>query len=526
MSNTELFFIGTDFTPIVKNSNGRKTYGFGFFGKIDGVTFVPNGEKKGPKGCLASLYNNQEKQFDILRGFLYAAQDNVDDMILDPSLRDEDKLLFDYYNQTMYFGGLVGVVSIKDFEYEGKPYDITLQINTRMDSIGGEGGFACSNAEEKGKEKFKPFFLMTLLFDGFIPLGGSAVNNDSEALTDMLLLYSFVEKYKKAYVKGYYKTYHGIQRNDSHFKGSIDIARQMRLNCGLNNGKIAYSYREKGELNYINHLIIAAYEQLKGKYREQTNFAFKGSLEARDSLESLRFLASYPLYTKKTLIAKTSNPISHPFYTEYEDLRKTCLKILREEKMSLFNGDKSEKVEGVLMYVPDLWEKYLEKFFENLKFKAQDQIKIMDVNSSQKYEQNTRPDFVFYNEDNPYMILDAKFKPGWLAVAQNGRVGDLLLPDYDKCIRDMVSINADAAGVIFPTKEKIVSKDTCFEKGKDGKSFEYVHSISKFNSKQKFYTFPIYVPSAEGSFGIWRRSFIDSCKGVFEKINRVIKKHS
>lgn len=525
MSNTELFFIGTDFSPIVKNNNGRKTYGFRFFGKIDGKTFAPNGEKRGQKGDLASFYADKEKQFDILSRFLSKAQDNIDDMVLDSSLRDEDKYLFDYHNQTMYFGGLVGVISIKDFEYEGKHYDITLQINTRMDSNGLEDCLAY-DADEAGQEKFKPFFLMTLLFDGFIPLGDSKVNNDSEALTDMLLLYSFVEKYKKAYVKGYYKTYHNIQRNDSRFKGSIDVARQIRLNGGLNNGKIAYSYKEKGEFNYINHLIIEAYEQLKRKYREQTNFAFKGSIEARDSLESLKFLVSYPQYTKKTLIAKTSNPMSHPFYTEYEQLRKTCIKILREEKTSLFNGDKSEQVEGVLMYVPDLWEKYLEKYFRGLRFKAQDQIKIMDVNSSQDYQQSTRPDFVFYNEDNPYMILDAKFKPGWLSVAQSGRIGDLLLPDYDKCIRDMVSINADAAGVIFPTKEKITSKGSCFEKKEDGNSFDYVHSISKFNSTQKFYTFPIFVPSVEGNFESWRKSFINGCKDTFEKINDVIKSYS
>ncbi len=514
MNNVELLFIGNDFSQIVKIEKGKKIYGFGFFGKINGC------KKRGAKGDLADLYANKEKQFDILKQFLEVAQANVDDMILDSSLDDEAKFLFDYHNQSMYFGGLVGVVSIKDFEYGNKRYDITLQINTRMDSEAcGEGvPHGGKDSESKG---FKPFFLMTLLFDGFVPLSNSKISSDPEALTDTLLLSSFVEKYKKAYVKGYYKTYHNIQKNDAHVKGTIDVARHIRLNCGLDNGKIAYSYKEKGEFNYINHLIIAAYEQLKEKYREQTNYAFKNSIEIRDSLESLKYIISYPQYAKKTLIAKTSRPMSHPFYTEYEELRRTCLKILREEKMSPFNGDKNDKVEGVLMYVPELWEKYIEKHFKGLKFKSQDQIKIIDVNSDKEYQQNTRPDFVFYNDDQPYMILDAKFKPGWLAVAQNGKIGDLLLSDYDKCIRDMVSINANATGVIFPTKERLEIDDVSFKVGE--KSFDYVHSISKFNSKQKFYTFPIYVPPMKGIFEDWKKSFIDNCKDAFDKINDVIR---
>ena len=37
---------------------------------------------------------------------------------------------------------------------------------------------------------------------------------------------------------------------------------------GLENGKIAYSYRENTVDNYLNHVIICAFEKLKLKYPE------------------------------------------------------------------------------------------------------------------------------------------------------------------------------------------------------------------------------------------------------------------
>jgi len=204
--------------------------------------------------------------------------------------------------------------------------------------------------------------------------------------------------------------------------------------------------------------------------------------------------------------------------------RKISLKILREEKISVFSGTEADKVEGILMYVPKLWEKYIENYLRNIKYKAQDKIRILDVNSSGEYRQLTQPDFVFYNEETPFMILDAKFKPGWMNVATTGEIGELLFDDYNKCLRDMVSINSHASGVIFPTNDVIENKNDEFIKADD--SFEYKHNISKYNSVDKFYTFPIFIPKVEGEFSLWKQKFNDNCLKTFEIIKQTVNQNA
>lgn len=514
MSRAELFFNGTDFTPLVKLNRGIKTYNFDFKCEIDGKEATFDGsEKKGLKKSLSEIYQNKDLQLNLLKSFLEKSQENINKLLLDKNLTDDEKQLYTYHKQQMFFGGLVGVVSIKEFPLNGNDVvDITLQINTRLDK------------SSFNNENNKPYFLMTLLFNGFVPLSNSQVNRDSEGLTDMLLLYSFIEKYRDAYVKGYFKTYHSFEENDSKVKGSINVPKHIKLNAGMDNGKIAYSHKEKTESNYINHLIIAAYEQLKRKYYQQTISSFKTCDYLRQSIENLKYLINYPQYSKKVLVSKNMNPLSHPYYTEYEDMRKICLKILREEKVSVFSGSEADKVEGILMYVPKLWEKYIENYLRNIKYKAQDKIRILDVNSSGEYRQLTQPDFVFYNGEHPFMILDAKFKPGWMNVATTGEIGELLFEDYNKCLRDMVSINSHASGVIFPTNDNIANRDSNFERADE--SFEYKHNISKFNSIDKFYTFPVFIPKIEGDFTLWKQKFSENCSKTFEIIKNIVNQNS
>ena len=511
MSRAEIFFYGKDFTPL--QSANKFQFGYKCFFDGKEKQFNSNEKKgKGIKGILSEISLDKESQFDLLKKFLLKAQENIDELITDKSLNFEEKQIYTYVNQQIYFGGLVGVVCIKNFSINDKVnIDITLQIDSRFDP-----------SPSNNTKEIKSYFLMTLLFNDFVPLNNSQVNSDKDGLTDMLLLYSFIEKYKVAYAKGYFKTYHSFKNNDSKVKGSIDVARHVKTNIGLNNGKICYNHKEKTESNYINHLIVEAYEKLKRKYYKQTLSSFKNVDYLRESIEYLKCLIDYPKYSRKILISKNLNILSHSYYTEYEDMRKICLKILRDEKISVFNGNDNEnKVEGILMYIPKLWEKYIENYLHGFRYKTQDKIRILDVNSKNDFRQLTQPDFVFYNDEKPFMILDAKFKPGWMNVATTGEVGSLLLSDYDKCVRDMVTINAHSTGVIFPTNEYITNKEDLFVKADE--TFEYKHNISKYNQRDKFYTFPIFIPPIDDSFLAWKQKFSENCKIIFSYINCIIK---
>lgn len=69
--------------------------------------------------------------------------------------------------------------------------------------------------------------------------------------------------------------------------------------------------------------------------------------------------------------------------------------------------------------------------------------------------------------------------------SKNSNIWDL--KDFDKSIRDMNAIKANATGVIFPIK----INEANIDKNK------IIHKISMFNDTDIFYTFPIPVPLVE-----------------------------
>ncbi|UWV77074.1 McrC family protein [Mycoplasmopsis cynos] len=119
-------------------------------------------------------------------------------------------------------------------------------------------------------------------------------------------------------------------------------------------------------------------------------------------IDNLSFNTEHWKYSLKTTIMKNLNSISHPFYIEYESLRKICLNILRNEGISVFNGDNSNKVKGVLFYIPTLWEIYLEEFLKSDEYtlSSQEKIEIIDYKGKRKFKQTTLLDYVFFSKDN------------------------------------------------------------------------------------------------------------------------------
>lgn len=413
-----------------------------------------------------------------------------------------------------FFDGVVGVLRRRDFKLPRRiidsnsnsedfvTCDITLQIQTRLDMV------------EEGKMG-KPYFLSTLLLKNKLNFNENTVPSNEEEIFDYLLLFWFKNQLQSATLKGFYRTYRYFERNDDRPKGSIDIARHIRLNMGQNNGKIAYSYRENTVNNYLNHLIVAAYDHLKKKYYQIVSDNFDNNLELKSIIDNLREEIGYSQFNSYQLIAKNLKSIAHPYYTEYEVLRKTCLKILRDEGLSLFDG-LEEDMNSILFYLPSLWEEYLQDQMEltvinknqDLALKAQDSINVFgykDDNNPWEFTQETKPDYVFYAKDiegekhkkceKPFLILDAKFKPKWGDIVKGATIKDVL-DDYNKAIRDMVSISAHATGVIFPIKQEKVE------------AFNLCHKISGGNELDYFYTIPIQVPySKDKMYSSWKKEF-------------------
>lgn len=481
---------------------------------------------------------NRNEQVRLIIKFLDSIE-NVESLVVNTNQRkqnsnDKNKL-YSNFNGDYYWSGLVGVfqgILPVIYENELKDPDDIISENIKYENIHIKIQICSRFDVDKFDVISKPYFMSTMLLQCRSTVSEHVVSsNIDDYFFDLLLIYLFKEKANICYEKGIYKTYHRFEKNDDKLKGNIDISRHIKMNMGMRNGKVAYSYRENTIDNSLNLLILRAFEVLRKKYPEtmlnvigkQSNSNFKYLINTLKSNISDTFINT------KTLISKNILCISHPYYVEYEELRKISLKILRSEGISMFDGSYDD-VNGILLYIPDLWELYLEYLLKDSKYKVYSQgykdsaVKIWDYNDSKTYKQKTYPDYVFSTEiqqnttitEVPFMTLDAKFKPEWARIIEEEKSISSELSDYDKCVRDMNSLNVHACGTIFPTNIEFVS----------GLENVIKHNISVFNNIDKFYTFPITIPfiSDNLSYSEWLSTFKNNYLFTFDIIKREINK--
>jgi hypothetical protein len=494
MVNEEVYdvsFVGQDYQPISNAANSMKIM-------QNGKEFIIDSRAN----ILQKDDNNRESDQQIARHIVDCFLSEVapngfcnNSAIIINSSHGKNMKLYDVNfgpeNDSGYFCGVVGVIrkplNIKlDDENDEVQFNVTLQIKSRLDV-------------NSKNEISKPFFLSTMLFRDKVRLTNNAVPSNEDEIFDYLLLFWFVEQLEKAHLKGYYKTYMRFENNDDRVKGTLDIARHIRLNAGRKNGRIAYTYRENTINNYLNQLIVAAYYHLKNKYCALVEDNFDNINELKSIINYLSNETDFSNTNVKNILKNNVKAIAHPYFTEYEELRITCLRILRDEGISIFDGESDNGTQGILFYLPELWEKFLEDKLikealpEEIEMKSQ--VKIMNFDNKQP----TYPDYVFFDKGKPFMVLDAKCKPKWEKAAHGGSVMDVM-EDYNKCIRDMVAANSHATGVIFPTNKQ-------YEQGELDKIL--CHCISEYNKWDMFYTVPVSIPYVDegDTYSAWESKF-------------------
>lgn len=400
----------------------------------------------------------------------------------------------------------------KEFEIDLKDvtFKINLQIKSRMDS------------------KDNSFFLITLLMHGNLSSHEKLVYNTNDNFFDFLLMDIFAEKLLQAIPKGFYRKYRRYEKNDSRLTGSIDISRHIKQNMGLDNGRIAYSYRENTVDNNFNRLILAAYKCLMTKYPDIADRKLNGNPEIYSFLKQLQLYTENEAVSVHKLIADNSRPIAHPYYTEYEAVRQVCLKILRDEGVSIFDAD-SGRISGFLFYLPDLWEIFLYQLIqkaiepiEGCECNEQITFGFFEGNTSDNWLCKSIPDFVFHHGIknkkviDPFLILDAKFIPNWEKAMHSeyrkGSLSSVCGDDINKCLRDMVVLNTNAVGIIYPR----ISSSNDDEKNKKRR-------ISQ-ESGGSFYIMPMEIPDPEKmypDYSSWRTAFDKNSAGFIDSINKL-----
>lgn len=318
-------------------------------------------------------------------------------------------------------------------------------------------------------------------------------------ILEQLLAFIFVEQIEHACRKGLYRRYRTYECNDSRVKGKIDITRHIRLNP-LNNGKIAYSYREYTIDNDVNKLIFTAYTYLQKRYPDTMKSLEKRRKTVGECMSKFRnIMQPASRQEAQKLVQRERRKITHSVYHDWEEVRKTAIILLRHMGISVENDkDKAQnKIHGVLINMNWIWEKYLESILkdqlkEGYCFKAQHEKKIFFRNG--KGNRTLKPDLCIYkkgNADTPVLILDAKYKNAW-SEAVGGKFKESVREDCFQILSYMYGFGCNKSGIFCPVVE--AEEEKAVEE-----SSELLEYTITNETNRKFYLLPLQIPNSKNN---------------------------
>ena len=206
-------------------------------------------------------------------------------------------------------------------------------------------------AEDSKEDFFLHYMLQKVAKINLFNLQHS-INEDS--VFDFLL-YIFPLYLKKAISQGVYRQYITHKYNDANVRGVVDVNRHIRFNEPFN-GKIAYTTREFSYDNHITQLIRHTIEAISK--RPGGNEILNIDTDTQQAVSQITNATPSFINTElKVIINKNVTPIAHPFYSEYTQLQRLCLQILRHEELKY--GQETNEIYGVLIDAAWLWEEYL-----------------------------------------------------------------------------------------------------------------------------------------------------------------------
>ena len=342
-----------------------------------------------------------------------------DNILIFPNSFDESKdinkqsTIFNLLDNKIHTNNIMGFISYNNTQ---------IKISSR---------FAVNDNEDY----FLHYMLMKVLNLNIINLEHSKDYDDSLDF----LIYMFISFFKKALRQGLFKQYKLIKHNDSNIKGTIDINRYIKNNIPFN-GKISYNTREYSYDNNIIQLIRHTIEYINTKNRYLLSY----DSEIKNYVQQIYyFTPSYEKNKRESIINKNLKKLSHPYYYEYEPLRKICIQILRHEKLKYGSDDNT--VYGLLFDGAWLFEEYLNTFLSKENFihaenrNSKNGIKLLD-NAWRVY-----PDF-YKLENNNNIVLDAKYK-------RLDNKKNINRNDKHQIVSYAYTLNAKKAGFIYPLEE-------------------------------------------------------------------------
>ena len=263
-----------------------------------------------------------------------------------------------------------------------------------------------------------------------------------------LLMYLFPKYLQAAIRKGLYKEYHRFSYNDSHVKGVIDVRNHLKKNLPFT-GNIAYTTREFTYDNPLMQLIRHTIEYIK-KQKSIGQGVFDNLSTSRENVaEIVRVTPSYKLADRAKIIrGNQSKLLRHAYFHEYRKLQELCLMILNQEKHGL--GYQDQKIHGILFDVAWLWEEYVHTLLPKDFIHPRNKEKLGGISVFSVGKRKVYPDF--YQEELK-IVLDAKYKK--LELTEKG----INREDLFQLISYSYILKAEKAGLVFPSKDKVVDNE-------------------------------------------------------------------
>ena len=263
-----------------------------------------------------------------------------------------------------------------------------------------------------------------------------------------LLMYLFPKYLQAALRKGLYKEYHRFSHNDSHVKGVIDVRNHLKKNLPFT-GNIAYTTREFTYDNPLMQLVRHTIEYIKNQKSIGQGVLDNLSTSRENVAEIVRVTPSYKLADRAKIIrVNQSKPIRHAYFHEYRKLQELCLMILNQEKHGL--GYQDQKIHGILFDVAWLWEEYVHTLLPKDFIHPRNKDKTDGISVFSSQERKVYPDF--YQEELK-IVLDAKYKK--LELTEKG----INREDLFQLISYSYILEAEKAGLVFPSKDKVVDNE-------------------------------------------------------------------
>ena len=263
-----------------------------------------------------------------------------------------------------------------------------------------------------------------------------------------LLVYLFPKYLQAAIRKGLYKEYHRFSHNDSNVKGVIDVRNHLKKNLPFT-GNIAYTTREFTYDNPLMQLIRHTIEYMKNQRNIGGGVLDNLSTSLENVAEIVRVTLSYKLADRAKIIRlNQTKPLRHAYFREYRKLQELCLMILNREKHGL--GYQEQKIHGILFDVAWLWEEYVYTLLPKYFIHPRNKEKLGGISVFSVGKRKVYPDF--YDRERK-IVLDAKYKK--LEFTEKG----INREDLFQLISYSYILKAEKAGLVFPSKDKVVDNE-------------------------------------------------------------------